>query len=630
MWLLAIVHDVLSAGAWLAIITNPGRFITYNSNAGRPARSQLPCSAGQRAAGSGRGHGEADILPAGLCELHQRSASGLMIQIASRIQGSEIMNNLTSETPSVPGKSHARENVDKIRWSLRQRLCEHMRRLNADLFDELDDFLFSSVQPEELAEGSTQLRVIREFRNKKQVFEEKFLASINAALQSTLVPARGVGPLAGVEVAAGGSAYEKMEVDLALERMQRKAFKFYAGRIKQLAACGEPEAPTAADCLIPENRDILIGNTLRALAQAHNVFRVSLESRLIFLKLFERHFLLEMDRLYQDVISIVSNQDNQQFVARLYASSTSIYRKRTKSQIRSSAQQAGQQIADEDPPASEQVAEKVQQLVDAWCRQEGVPGFVANMLRGEWSNVLLLAGLNKGVETSEWSEARKTAESLLQWLSATDQAGSQSIDLEELRERLRDGFALTHKDPQAQSEFFKALSDHAGFRAELAREVTSVAEESGTRPPVRQSAVSFVAVSEAGRKILDNNDLDDFIALLSDEQEQAIAEVEEEAISMDYYLNMVDTMADDAAAQITQNGHSQPCRIQKSSAIDNSYQVIDEQGQVLLTRGRVGLAVSLRSGEVRLAGQVDFKSKPAGGGPALTASRPLTGALTTH
>lgn len=539
------------------------------------------------------------------------------------------MNNITSEILSVPGESSVRENMDKIRWSLRQRLGEHMRRLNADLFDELDDFLFSSVQPAELAEGSTQLRVIREFRNKKQVFEEKFLASINAALQSTLVPARRVGPQSGVEMPAGGSAYEKMEVDLALERMQRKAFKFYAGRIRQLAACGVPEAATAADCLIPENRDILIGNTLRALAQAHNVFRISLESRLIFLKLFEKHFLLEMDRLYQDVISIVTNQDNQQFVAKLFASSTSIYRKRTKSQFRSNDLQSGQQPADEEAPVSEQVAEKVQQLVDAWCRQDDVPGFVADMLRGEWSNVLLLAGLNKGVETREWCEARKTAESLLQWLSAKDQAGSQSIDLEELQGRLRDGFVLTHKDPQAQSEFFKALADHAGSRLETAKEVTSIAEEHRTRPPARQSAVSYAAVGEAGRKILDKSDLDDFITLLSDEQEQAIAEVEEEAISMDYYLNMVDTMADDAAAQVTQNGQSQPCRIQKSSAIDNSYRVVDEQGRVLLTRGRVGLAVSLRSEEVRLAGQVDFKSTPAVGGSALTASRPLTGGLTT-
>ncbi|MGA1498723.1 MAG: DUF1631 family protein, partial [Steroidobacteraceae bacterium] len=509
------------------------------------------------------------------------------------------MNNLTSEVPSLPGASRARENVDKVRWSLRQRLCEHMRRLNADLFDELDDFLFSSVQPEELAEGSTQIRVIREFRNKKQLFEEKFLASINAALQATRVPAKGMGPLAGAETPAGGSAYEKMEVDLALERMQRKAFKFYAGRIRQLAACGEPEAATTADCLIPENRDILIGNTLRALAQAHSVFRISLESRLIFLKLFEKHFLLEMDRLYQDVISIVTHQDNQRFVARLFASSTSIHRKRTKSQIRRADPQAGQHLADQELPVSEQVAETVQQLVESWCRQDDVPGFVADMLRGEWSNVLLLAGLNAGLETREWREACKTAESLLQWLSAADQAGSQSIGLEELQGRLRDGFVLTHKDPQAQKEFFRALADHAGSRVEPAKEVTSIVEEHGTRPPVRQSAVSFAAVSEAGRKILDNNDLDNFIALLSDEQEQAIAEVEEEAISMDYYLNMVDTMADDAAARITQNGHSRPGRIQKSSAIDNSYQVVDEKGRVLLTRGRVGLAVSLRSGEVR-------------------------------
>lgn len=508
--------------------------------------------------------------------------------------------------------------LEKIRWSLRQRLCEHMRHLSADLFDELDDFLFNSVQPEELGEGSSQLKLVREFRNKRQLFEELFLASIDGALQSTLVPKQEHTNSDTIQnqVKASSSAYEKMEIDLALERMQRKAFKHYTSRIKQLGNTGKSGSDVTEDSVIPVNRDILIKNTLRALAVSHGVFLISLENRLVFLKLFEKHFLLKMDKLYQDVISIVNNKDNQAFIERLYSSSTSIHKRREKSRIAPAGENPQTTENNEPLSGSRRIVAAVDELLKSWCDDNKLPEFVESMLKKDWHGVMFLMGLNKGVGTREWSEAKETVDLLLQLVSGSFVNTGTGSSFDRLRERLQQGFELAQKSASEQQAFFVELEKLYAGTGSSKGDNTSLESESGeqgnAQKSTRTARHSYAAVSEAGRKILDNDDLDDFVALLSDDQEQAIAELEEEAISMDYYLNMVDTMADGSKAEV-QNGKVQvACIIKKSTSIANSYQVLDERGRVLLTRGRVGLAVSLRAGEIRLQGQQDFNQAQLG------------------
>jgi hypothetical protein len=484
-----------------------------------------------------------------------------------------------------------------------------MRRLISDLFDELDDFLFCSVQPDQLAEGSTQMKLIREFRNKKQLFEEKFLASIDGALQSTLVPpsATDSALVRAGQAQKKESAYQRMELDLALERMERKAFKFYAQQIKKLSSSGRQGEEVVAGQVIPENRDLLIANTLRALASSQEVFRISLESRLVFFKLFEQHFLMKMEKLYQEVISIINNKDNRDFVDRLYTSSTSIHKRREKN-IASLPPTASSADRSEEPLLkSERVEKQVNEIVETWCGNTDLPDFVRKMLRNTWHSVLFLLGLNSGVASAEWREAKQTVESLLKMIDGKERPGVTTLSFRELQERLLQGFELSHMPDVEQTEFFRQLEQlqsAAGSSQTISRITRD--EDRDKERPTRQLR-SFAAVSEAGRKILDNADLDDFVALLSDDQAQAVAETDEEAISMDYYLNMVDTMAEGAQAEFRSSGGNINCTVQKSASIENSYQVLDADGNVLLTRSRVGLAVSLRAGEIRLDGQEDFK-----------------------
>jgi len=541
-----------------------------------------------------------------------------------------MMTKNTAETGSKTPADRDLDTLEKIRWSLRQRLCEHMRRLNTDLFDEIDDFLFSVVQPEKLVDGSTQLKLIREFRNKKQLFEEKFLSSMDSALQSSLVtdtPDR-VSPSVAESGQKKASPYQRMETDLAMERMKRRAFKFYATQINELGSSGRGAEDSDEDQVIPENRDLLIDNTLRALASSHEVFRISLDSRLVFFKLFEKHFLLNMEKLYQDVISIISKKNNREFVDRLYSSSTSIHQRWEKQKV--SKNTSGEEEQRDQTPlrASEQVEQQVNEVVEGWCENSRLPDFVEKMIRNTWHSVLFLMGLNSGVESAEWLEAKQTIVALLAQLDSPEESDGISLGLGEIRERLQQGFELSHLPEAEQQAFFARLQELRSSDNE--NQSTSLISKEADSQASSRLRGSFASVSEAGRKILDNNDLDDFVALLSDDQAQEVAATDEEAISMDYYLNMVDTMAESVKAQFKGNTGISSCRVQKSATIENSYQVLDPEGNVLLTRSRVGLAVSLRAGEIRLDGQEDFKPARLAGQLSVVQAPAAAGRPTTH
>ena len=57
--------------------------------------------------------------------------------------------------------------IEKVRWSLRQRLRKQMQVLCSDFFDETDDFLFGSGQKGQFADDSIYLNAMRELRTRQ-------------------------------------------------------------------------------------------------------------------------------------------------------------------------------------------------------------------------------------------------------------------------------------------------------------------------------------------------------------------------------------------------------------------------------------------------------------------------------
>ena len=503
-------------------------------------------------------------------------------------------NHARSETPGSPCDS------------LDSKLLDLMENLTFQLFDELDDSLFSSVRPGALVDDSPQIKLIREYRNKKRLFEGQFLSFIREVLEGSSV-AESLDNAVSSQFRMpnqGNSVFEKMEIDLALERMQRKALRRHSTQIRNFEdlRLGGEENQTAL--IRTETLECLATLILQALSISHGVFRVSLENRLVFLKLFERLFLLQMEQL-----SSCERNESQNFADQLEASLVHI----------SEADQRigfGQIATDEHIRAdsgkhrgTKKLVALIDELIDGWCRNSELDESIESMLREDWRAVMYLVAVNKGTESQEWREAARTIELLMQRMTLDFSAKIDQSEDDSLLNRLRLGLDLIQKPATEQQEILSVLQNLFG------REDNDhcTPKISGNRKhridDIRSS--TFASFSEAGRKILDRDDLDDFIELLGDDQEQAIAELDDEAISMDYYLNLVNSMADTSRANLSILGSEGKCRIEKSASIDGSYRVLDQNGRVLLIRGRIGLAVSLRAGEIKLEGQQDYQRSRA-------------------
>ena len=114
------------------------------------------------------------------------------------------------------------------------------------------------------------------------------------------------------------------ESSVIFERtMTRKANKVYSAYIKQIESLFSAIEARKGRYLIRGNA--LVSSVLPGFVEAQDTIRINLEIRLVFMKLFEQHFLMNSEMLFLDSISILNNIDNKQFIDRLYSSSSSFH-----------------------------------------------------------------------------------------------------------------------------------------------------------------------------------------------------------------------------------------------------------------------------------------------------------------
>ena len=109
--------------------------------------------------------------------------------------------------------------------------------------------------------------------------------------------------------------FESMEIELAVSAMARKANKFYSTHRKQIESLFSAIEAKKGKHLIRGNT--LVSTVLLGFVEAQDTIRINLEIRLVFMKLFEQHFLMNLEKLFLDNFSILNNIDNKQFIDRL-------------------------------------------------------------------------------------------------------------------------------------------------------------------------------------------------------------------------------------------------------------------------------------------------------------------------
>lgn len=402
--------------------------------------------------------------------------------------------------------------ADKVRWALRQRLCEQWRQLSGDLFDAVDDFLFAAGQKGQFGDDGSYLQSMREIRSKREQFEQIFMSALDNSLQSDWQSGPDGNPAAPSrrDTSSQDGAFDEIELNLALQAMQRKAMKNYATLIRQLDQF--IEEGKLQPSVVPLRRDVLVRNVIDAFESSHGVFSLPLEIRLIFLKLFEQHLLLKMDKLYQDVISVLTNVGDEVFVKRLYAAAVALQRR-----------QDGGAADKPDIPASPE---------------------------------------------SDTGKDR----------------------------------AVTHRKAAKSEVRFPAQEpDETRKSAAVAIKKTAVEPVSSTR-----AATSEAAISAAGKSIISDRDLNELVSLLSGESPVGpAADKVTGKDSMTHFLARVDSLVDGTVLGYSVDNLEQVCLLFKSPTVENSYVLKNRQGKAVFTRSRIGLAVSLRSGELRCIEGID-------------------------
>ncbi len=212
-----------------------------------------------------------------------------------------IMENLSSLPQSEP------LSVAALRLSLRRSLQPQLQQLCTDFFDEVDDFLFASGPQGQFADDCVYLKAMRELRAKQRLFEETLQRAWFRSLQSGDSRTSSAGD--GRRLTRSDAVSEKVEIDLALQAMQRKASKFYLPFIRQIDAMNEKYRSSPDQQVFAGHT--LIESTLDAFSQAQTVFALGLEIRLIFIKLFEQNFLMKMEDLFLDIISNLKNVNDE-------------------------------------------------------------------------------------------------------------------------------------------------------------------------------------------------------------------------------------------------------------------------------------------------------------------------------
>lgn len=491
--------------------------------------------------------------------------------------------------------------VDKAAWALRQRLRKQMNQLSHSFFDEVDDFVFEAGKLGQLAEGCDYLSAMREIRAKQVLFEESFLDTAYKKLERARPGASSV-DVQSLSASDSPVIFESMELELAIGTMSRKANKFYLPYMKQIDSLNAILKTNTQNQLI--SGSTLIASVILAFAEAQGLVNLSLEIRLVFMKLFEQHFLMKLEKLFLDIISILNNIDNRQFVERLHSSSSSFHapvaNSCTPKEVTQNKAPQNKVITDFQPikPDSRAVESSVSEALQIVHQDKNVPEFVSQMADEHWRMVLLLIGLNKGVSSLEWQEAEHVLQLLA--LCSAGQIEVEQFDRSLLVEKLSQGLRLLRLPSAIEERFIVALKKHLAALSEPS-DSSKTTINKGCVVSIQPEAT----VSPSGANILDAADLDEIAQLIGGEPSSDATVESDEQVQLLECLATVDGLSDCCSVRMFIKGNPYKCMVTRSGPEGNIYIITNADTdstsrKIAITRSRLGLAISIRRAEIVL------------------------------
>jgi len=380
-----------------------------------------------------------------------------------------MTENMTKEQLDLPeierfSLTEQGKRLEKVRCALSGQICGQLQQLNTELFDKIDDSLFFSSSSTQGGDRYGYLKAIREFRNKKMLFEETLLGSLRIELESILYLADNP-ELADNAVSSKvesseldsendtskiieidaletkETVFERMEIDLALHGMQRRALRLYASLTGQLNGILDGELCFGSSNL-DENEDYLVCAVARALDSSRGVLSVPVDIKLIFIKHFELSLVMKMEMVYLGLINVLKNQSDTEFMEQFCSSVEQVQKGHNALNNPDEDQLQSNESKRDAKNSLEIVRQSAQAAIKNLCSKTKIPLFIEKMVKNDWQNVMVLIGLNQGVESDQWKAAIQVVTSLFEFLPGSKDKTPNNGFSNELKNQIKQGFEL--------------------------------------------------------------------------------------------------------------------------------------------------------------------------------------------
>lgn len=514
-----------------------------------------------------------------LCEFTRCYKGTILIKAES----AHTMNQVTVINRPTRNGADKGAKGNSIHNTIRECARRELEKLSAEFFDAVDDFLFLSGTNGQFVEDSTYLRAMREMRAKQSLFEEAFLQltlatlfplSKEASKEQLSAPRHLIDRHAAV--------FEMLEIDLALRAMHRKAQKQYAdfhGQIDALVAKLPSVSPAEA-----HKQFALVSSSLWAFGESQRIFNLPLEIRLVVIKLFEQHFLLKLEPLFQSAISVLKSAHSGNTASKPNLT-IARYESRPGPATKFAAQPADRGKRDDRPVLD--IDGLVEDVVREVCDGEEICSLVTNIIESKWRGVLFLIGVNRGTTSEDWLEAKNTLQLLVAMSVGKCTVGSANLKL--LEKRLCEGFELLQMPQNEQSQIIRDVN--------AVMSPAPAAKSSAPAQSATKTTPAEASVSPAGKQILDREDIREICDML----DASSGDIASPSMEDDLLACLPDLDAPGASATIEYkiNGTFQVCSLKRNVLKPEMYNITDRQSKITITRSRLGLAISLKAGELR-------------------------------
>ena len=205
---------------------------------------------------------------------------------------------------------------------------------------------------------------------------------------------------------------------------------------------------------------------------------------------------------------------------------------------------------------------------------------------------MFLVGLNQGTTSIEWTEAKHTISMLT--AAVSNNLAINQIDRKDIYKQLKQGFALVQITATEQNEFMTALENQFETQTESLETCILIPEESSTKSPIKSPEAS---ISPTGEEIIDKEDLDEITKLLGNEE----SDTSDAKKGLEELQTDIDQLQDQAQVEYLVNGCYEECILNRTPSSPELFNINNKAG-FSLNRTRLGLAIALQNGELRIPG----------------------------